>query len=177
MSDSIDVSISKTLFEQTTLLAQGLAISQARFIELAVEHFMATHQAPPASDEIPAPSDQPLVIRQGDLYWVRLDNPNTPASNIPHPHVVIQDDLLNRSRLPSVVVCALTSNLRRAHAPGNVLLEAGEANLPRQSVIEVSKVSAVAKSELRAFIGALSAQRVAQVFAGMRLLQRSFGPP
>lgn len=73
-----------------------------------------------------------------------------------------------------MVVCGVTSNLRRANAPGNVLLDAGEANLPRQSIVEVSKVSTVAKSELGDYIGSLSRQRIKQILAGMRFLQRSF---
>ncbi|MDX1994547.1 MAG: type II toxin-antitoxin system PemK/MazF family toxin [bacterium] len=108
-------------------------------------------------------------MRQGEVYWVQ------PAgSDIPHPHVVIQDDLLNHSRLSTVVVCALTSNPKRAALPGNVLLEAGEANLPRQSVVEVSKVASVEKTRLGEYIGSLDARRMQQIFAGMRLLQRSF---
>ena len=90
---------------------------------------------------------------------------------VAHPHVVIQEDVLNRSRIDTVVVCALTSNLKRAKAPGNVLLEAGEAGLPRQSVVEVSKVSTVAKTQLGAYIGSVSRERVEQILAGMRFLQ------
>lgn len=90
---------------------------------------------------------------------------------VAHPHVVIQEDVLNRSRIDTVVVCALTSNLKRAKAPGNVLLEAGEAGLPRQSVVEVSKVSTVTKTQLGAYIGSVSRERVEQILAGMRFLQ------
>ena len=89
-----------------------------------------------------------------------------------HPHVVIQNDVINRSRIDTVVVCALTTNLKRAKAPGNVLLEAGEANLPRQSIVVVSQVSTVRKEQLGEYIGALTAERVDQVLAGMQFLQR-----
>ena len=93
---------------------------------------------------------------------------------IPHPHVVIQDDLFNHSRIHTVVACALTSNVKRASIHGNLLLEAGEANLPKQSVVEVSKVSTVDKSQLGEYIGALSEQRITQILAGMHFLQASF---
>ena len=72
------------------------------------------------------------------------------------------------------MVCALTSNLKRRTEPGNVLLEPGEANLPKQSVVVVSQVDAVEKTQLGEYIGTLSAQRVAQIFAGMRFQQTSF---
>jgi mRNA interferase MazF len=75
------------------------------------------------------------------------------------------------SRLDTGVVCALTSNLKRAKAPGNVLLDIGEANLSRQSVVVVSQVSTVDKTQLGEYIGSLSEQRVHQILAGMQFLQ------
>ena len=82
--------------------------------------------------------------------------------------------MLNQSRLSTVVVCALTSNVRQAKDPGNVLLDMGEANLPKQSVVVVSKVSSVNKTQLGEYIGSLTAQRIKQIFAGMQFLQKSY---
>jgi len=113
-----------------------------------------------------------MVVNQGDVYWVRSGEPGGPESDYAHPHVVIQDDVINRSRINTVVVCALTTNLRRAKAPGNVLLEAGEANLPRQSIVAVSQVSTVDKTQLGEYIGSLNEQRIHQILAGMQFLQR-----
>jgi mRNA interferase MazF len=87
---------------------------------------------------------------------------------------VIQADVLNRARIATVVVCALTSNLKRAEEPGNVLLEAGEGNLSRQSVAIVSQVSTVDKAELGELIGKLSSERVEQILSGMNFQQKSF---
>lgn len=117
-----------------------------------------------------------MVINQGDIFWVQLQDSPDAEAGIPHPYVVVQDNILNHSRLTTVVVCALTSNLRRASLPGNVLLDAGEANLPRQSVVEVSKVSSVEKTQLGEYIGSLTEERINQIFAGMRFLQASFYP-
>ena len=112
-----------------------------------------------------------MEINQGDIYWVPLDEPGASGPGVTHPHVVIQENVLNRSRIHTVVVCALTTNMNRAKAPGNVLLEAGEANLPKQSVVMVSQVSVVDKSQLGEYIGSLSQARVDQILAGMRFLQ------
>lgn len=112
-----------------------------------------------------------MKIKQGELYWVVLEDPSGEAA-YPHPHVVIQDNVLNSSRINTVVVCALTTNLKRAKAPGNVLLEIGEANLPRQSVVVVSQVSTVDKTQLGEYIGSLTEQRVHQILAGMQFLQQ-----
>lgn len=92
----------------------------------------------------------------------------------PHPYVVIQDDVLNRSRVHTVIVCALTSNLDRANEPGNVLLDADEGSLPKRSVLVVSQVSSVEKSKLGDSIGALSPERVDQILDGLKFQQASF---
>ena len=110
-----------------------------------------------------------MVINQGDVYWIPLNDSNVSAYT--HPHVIIQDNIINRSRITTLVVCALTTNIKRAKAPGNVLLEAGEANLPRQSVVLVSQVSTVDKAQLGEYIGSLTQQRIDQILAGMRFLQ------
>lgn len=112
-----------------------------------------------------------MNIHQGDIYW--LHDARTQAA-YPHPYVVIQADVLNHSRISTVVICALTSNQKRMTEPGNILLEPGEANLPRQSVVVVSQVETVEKTQLGAYIGSLSQQRVEQILAGMRFQQVSF---
>ena len=86
-------------------------------------------------------------MQQGDIFWVELAEPAGSEPGYRHPHVVIQNNVFNRSRINTVVVCALTSNLRRAPAPGNVLLEPGEANLPRQSVVNISQIFTVDRSQ------------------------------
>lgn len=103
------------------------------------------------------------MIRRGELYWFE-----------DHPHVVVQDDVFNASRITTVVVCALTSNLHRATEPGNVMLEEGEGGLPRRSVVVVSQISSIEKTRLGERIGALSAERVDQIVAGLKFQQASF---
>ncbi|NOJ77285.1 type II toxin-antitoxin system PemK/MazF family toxin [Myxococcus xanthus] len=116
----------------------------------------------------------PERINRGDVFWVAPDDSRGPVPGYSHPHVVVQDDVFNHSRITTVVVCALTSNLHRASEPGNVLLEVGEGNLPKQSVVVVSQVSSVDKARLGARIGALSDARVEQILAGLRFQQVSF---
>lgn len=115
-----------------------------------------------------------MRVNQGDLYWVTLSDPITEETRIPHPYVIVQANLFNHSRLKTVVACALTTNLKRISLQGNVLLAAGEANLPKASVVEVAKIETVAKAQLGDYIGTLSAQRVEDILAGIAFLQRSF---
>ena len=110
------------------------------------------------------------MINQGDVFWVGLGEPAGSEPGYRHPHVVIQNNVFNRSRINTVLVCALTSNLSRARAPGNVLLEEGEANLPKQSVVNVGQVFAVDKGTLDEWIGTLSRARVRQIVERIRLV-------
>jgi mRNA interferase MazF len=107
-----------------------------------------------------------MKVRQGDVFWISPDESNGISSDHTHPHVVIQDDASH-----TVDVCALTSNMKRAKEPGNILLDEGEANLTRQSIVVVSHISTVDKSQLGEYIGTLSEQRINQVLAGIRFLE------
>lgn len=116
----------------------------------------------------------PARIHRGEVYWLAPDDSRGPAPPYAHPHVVVQDDVFNHSRIATVIVCALTSNLHKASEPGNVLLDEGEGNLPRRSVVVVSQISSVDKSRLGARIGSLSDARVEQILAGLRFQQASY---
>jgi mRNA interferase MazF len=111
-----------------------------------------------------------VVINQGDVYWVELEDPTGSAPGYKHPHVVIQNNLFNHSQIRTVVVLALTSNLNRASAPGNVRLEKGEASLPKPSVVNVSQVFTVDKTQLDEYIGTLSPKRVREIVNGIKLV-------
>ncbi len=111
-----------------------------------------------------------MVINQGDIYWMELDEPTGSEPGYSHPHVVVQNNVFNASRINTVIVCALTSNIKRADAPGNVLLEKGESNLSKQSVVLVSQIFTVDKTQLGEFIGALSEHRVKQIIEGIYLM-------
>ncbi len=111
-----------------------------------------------------------MVMEQGDLFWIEFDDPVGSSPAYKHPHMVIQNNVFNRSRINTTVVCPLTSNLMRANAPGNVLLDTGEGNLPKQSVVVVSQIITVDKTELGEYIGRLSRTRVRQILEGIDLV-------
>lgn len=113
------------------------------------------------------------LVNYGDIFWVEADESIGSISGSPHPQVVLQRDVFNHSRISTVVVCSLSSNLKRASEPGVVLLEPGEGGLERQSIVIASQVSSVCKSRLGTRIGSLSRQRADQVVAALRFLQLS----
>ena len=111
-----------------------------------------------------------MVIKQGDIFWIELPKPEGSESGYRHPHVVIQNNIFNSSKINTVVVCALTSNIYRAAFPGNVTLKKGEANLPKKSVVNITQLVTVNKYELREKIGSLSKKRLNEIINGIKLL-------
>lgn len=109
-------------------------------------------------------------IRQGDVYWLDFGPAagSSPAER--HPCVVVQNDVFNFSRIATTVVCLITSNMERAAAPGNVALRKGDARLPRPSVVNVSQVVTVDKTDLEERVGRLPEPALIAVVAGLRLV-------
>lgn len=107
-----------------------------------------------------------MSLQQGAVYWVQLE-----PTRIPHPHVIVYPDAPEPEQ---VVICAITTNMRKISIPANILLEAGEANLPKPSIIEVSKHFIIHPEHLGDYIGMLSPRRVEQIIAGIRFLRVSF---
>lgn len=111
-----------------------------------------------------------MVINQGDIYWIELDEPEGSEPGYKHPHIIVQNNLFNRSKINTVLVCPLTTNLKRAGAPGNVLLDKKESNLPKPSVVNVSQVFTVDKTQLEEYVGTVSSKRLAEIINGIKLV-------
>ncbi len=111
-----------------------------------------------------------MVIKQGEIYWIDLGEPRGSEPGYRHPHMVIQNNLFNYSNINTVVVCALTSNLQRASCPGNVVLKKGEANLPKKSVVNITQIYTVNKTDLTQKIGSVSNNRITEILQGLRLV-------
>ncbi len=111
-----------------------------------------------------------MVVRQGDVFWVDLGRPSGSGPGYKHPHVIIQNNVFNKSDIHTVVVCAITSNMRLAGSPGNVALKKGTANLPKRCVVNVSQIFTVDRDDLAQKIGALSPRLVRDVLDGVRLV-------
>ena len=110
------------------------------------------------------------MIQQGDVFWVDLGEPRGRALAHRHPYVVVQGNVYNQSKIGTAVICGLTSKLHRADYPGNVLLKKGEANLPKDSVVNVTQFYTVDKNELTDKIGTLNTSRVQEIIRGINVL-------
>ncbi|OGL44222.1 MAG: PemK family transcriptional regulator [Candidatus Schekmanbacteria bacterium RBG_13_48_7] len=111
-----------------------------------------------------------MVASQGEIYWIDMVIASGSEPGYRHPHIVIQNNIFNRSNINTVVVCALTSNLKLANSPGNVLLAKGEANLNKKSVVNISQIYTVNKSDMHEKIGQVSKSRFMQILDGLKLL-------
>jgi mRNA interferase MazF len=108
-------------------------------------------------------------MHQGEVYWLELGGEGS-EPRARRPAVVVQHDRFNRSAIQTVVVAALTGNLRLGAAPGNVRLRKGEGNLQRPSVVNVTQLVTVDKAWLEGPVGSLGSGRVRQILAGLGLL-------
>ncbi|MBI5675790.1 MAG: type II toxin-antitoxin system PemK/MazF family toxin [Nitrospirae bacterium] len=112
-----------------------------------------------------------MEIRQGDIFWIDLGIPQGSGRlGYKHPHVIVQNNIFNLSRINTVVVCSVTSNLKLSKAPGNILLKKGEGGLKKESVINISQIITVDKADLVEKIGRLSPTRIKQIIEGIKLL-------
>lgn len=111
-----------------------------------------------------------MVIRKGSVYWVDFSPAKGSESMGKRPGVVVQNDLLNDSKLNTVIVVAITSTSKFGDLPGNVLLRKGEANLPKRSVVNMTQIKTVDEASLTEKIGSLTKDRIAEVYKGMKLV-------
>lgn len=108
-----------------------------------------------------------MVIAQGEIWWADLPAPVGSGPGFRRPVVVVQGDALNRSRLATAVCVPLTSNLRWADAPGNVLLAARTTGLPQDSAANVSQVIALDRSLLDERAGKLPRAKLELLLSGL----------
>jgi mRNA interferase MazF len=108
-----------------------------------------------------------MVIAQGEVWWADIGEPIGSAPGCTRPVVVVQCDAMNRSRVATVVCVPLTSNLKWATAPGNVLLKAGATGLPQDSVANVSLIVALDKGQLTERTGKLPRRQLEAILAGI----------
>ncbi len=111
-----------------------------------------------------------MVIRKGSIYWVDFSSGKGSEPIGRRPGLVIQNDILNDSKLNTVIMLAITSIMKFGELPGNVVLHRGEANLPRKCVINVTQVKSVDKVSIKEQIGTLPKKRMEEVYDGLKVV-------
>ena len=111
-----------------------------------------------------------MVIERGQVWWAELGEPAGSEPGFRRPVLIVQSDAFNRSRLRTVIAVVLTSNLRILDAPGNVLIPAKAAGLPKDSIANVSQIITVDRDFLTDHAGRIRGQLLQDVDAGLRLV-------
>jgi len=117
------------------------------------------------------------VIAQGEIWWAHLPEPTGSEPGYRRPVVVVQGDEFNKSRIATVVCVVLTTQLKWAEAPGNVLLAQRDTGLAKPSVANVSQISTLDRSTLKKRAGKLTKSKLALVLSGIDIVLGRQGPP
>lgn len=110
------------------------------------------------------------MIQRGEVWWASLPEPEGSEPGYRRPVVIVQADSFNQSGIRTVIGVALTTNLRLADAPGNVLLASRRTGLPKDCVANVSQVITVDRRALTERVGTLPAGLLERIEAGLRLV-------
>jgi mRNA interferase MazF len=111
-----------------------------------------------------------MVTSQGETWWADLSEPVDSEPGFRRPVLIVQGDALNQSRIATVICVPLTSNLKWAGAPGNVVLKAKTTGLPKDSVANVSQIVSIDRDMLTERVGKVRSQQLELVFAGLDLV-------
>jgi mRNA interferase MazF len=109
-------------------------------------------------------------MQRGEIWWATLPVPKGSEPGFRRPLVVVQSDEFNRSRIQTVLAAVITSNLRLADAPGNILLSPRESGLPKSSVVNVSQLITIDRSFLVKKVRRLSPDKIQEIETGLRLV-------
>ena len=111
-----------------------------------------------------------MVIQRGEIWWANLGMPEGSSPGYRRPVLILQSNDFNRSRIATIIVAVITSNMHLAQAPGNVTLSEKVSRLPRESVVNVSQVLTIDKQFLEEKVTTVSLRVMKQVEAGLRLV-------
>ena len=111
-----------------------------------------------------------MVIKRGEIRWAALPEPAGSGPGYKRPVLIIQSDEFNISKINTIIAAVITSNIRLAAAPGNVLLSSKNSKLPKESVINVSQIITIDKAFLSEKVHTLSREIIAQVDEGLKIV-------
>ncbi len=112
-----------------------------------------------------------MNFKKGEIWWADLDEPRGSEPGYRRPVVIVQSDYFNKSKIQTVIVAVISSNLSLAKAPGNIKLGATKTiGLNKESIINVSQVITLDKSYLIEKTGKLSTNQKQELNEGLKLV-------
>jgi mRNA interferase MazF len=109
-------------------------------------------------------------MKRGEVWWADLPEPTASEPGFRRPVLILQSNDFSRSRINTVIAAAITSNLKLANAPGNVVLSKRSVNLGKESVVNISQIITLDKSFLSERVGSLQPAKLREVEEGVRLV-------
>lgn len=111
-----------------------------------------------------------MLVNKGEIWWAALDDPTGSEPGGRRPVLVLQANSFNQSKINTVIVTVITSNLNLARAPGNFLLKTTVSKLPKDSVVNVSQILTLNKSRLQSCVTKLSEPSLEKIVVGIKLV-------
>jgi mRNA interferase MazF len=111
-----------------------------------------------------------IDVYRGEIWWADLPDPAGSEPGYTHQVLILQVDEINESAIATTIGAVITSNLRLAKAPGNILIHSNESGLKEDSVINISQITTIDKNFLRDYVGTISEKKMIQVENGLRLI-------
>ena len=108
------------------------------------------------------------MVEKGQIYWADLGEPRGSAPGFRRPVIIVQSNAANRSRIQTVIVVVITSNLALRHVLGNVFLPTLESGLEKDSVVNVSQLLTIDKDDLLELVGKIPFEKVLEIDAGLK---------
>ena len=111
-----------------------------------------------------------MVIKRGEIWWAELPKPVRSEPGYRRPLLIVQANEFNKSKINTIIALAITTNVRLAGAPGNVLLSAKQSTLNKESVINISQIITIDKSFLTEKVHTISNKIMEAVEEGIKLV-------
>ncbi len=110
------------------------------------------------------------MVERGEIWWANLPASIRSEPGYPHPIVVVQSDDFNQTDINTIIGVVITSNIRLAEMPGNVLVRSNKSGLPTDSVANVTQIVTVDQRDLTDFVSLLDERLMSEIDDGMRLV-------
>ena len=107
---------------------------------------------------------------RGEIWWADLGEPRGAGPGYRRPVLIVQDDRFNRSNLATVIILSLTSNRKYEDLPGNLFLPKEQSLLAKDSVINVTQLTAIDKAWLEEFVTELSRHMMSEIDRSLSLV-------
>ncbi|HED06243.1 MAG TPA: type II toxin-antitoxin system PemK/MazF family toxin [Ignavibacteria bacterium] len=109
-------------------------------------------------------------MKRGEIWWASLEDPVGSGPGYKRPVVVISSNDFNSSKINTIIVAVITSNLNLSEAPGNFELPKKSSGLSKKSVVNISQLLTLDKSYLTEKSGKLTNKQIEIINDGLKLV-------